>query len=98
MFPTLFKGLDIADFHCDVCEFAKHTRVSFPINNERSLHHFHLIHSDVWRPSTIPNVFGTHWFVSIIDDCTRVTWLYLLKQKSDVSTIIPNFVSMIQNQ
>ena len=76
----------------------KHTRVSFPISNKRSSHPFHLIHSDIWGPSTIPNVSGAHWFVSLIDDCTRVTWIFLLKQKSYVSIVIPNFHSMVQNQ
>ncbi|RVW75295.1 Retrovirus-related Pol polyprotein from transposon TNT 1-94 [Vitis vinifera] len=98
MFPHLFQGLDISEFHCETCELAKHTRVSFPISNKRSSHPFHLIHSDIWGPSTIPNVFGARWFVSLIDDCTRVTWIFLLKQKSDVSIVIPNFHSMVQNQ
>ncbi|KAJ9701255.1 hypothetical protein PVL29_006553 [Vitis rotundifolia] len=98
MFPHLFQGLDIFEFHCETCELAKHTRVSFPISNKRSSHHFHLIHSDIWGPLTIPNVFGARWFVSLNDDCTRVTWIFLLKQKSDVSIVIPNFHSMVQNQ
>ena len=98
MFPHLFQGLDISEFHCDVCELAKHTRVSFPISSKRSFHPFHLIHSDIWGPATIPNVSGARWFVSLIDDYTRVRWLFLLKQKSDVSTVIPNFHSMVQNQ
>lgn len=98
MFPSLFKGLNITDFHCDVCELAKHTRVSFPISNKRSLHPFELIHSDIWGPSTIPNISGSRWFVSLIDDYTRVTWIFLLKHKSDVSRVVPNFHSMIQNQ
>lgn len=97
MFPHLFQGLDISEFHCDVCELAKHTRVSFPISNKRSSHPFHLIHSDIWGP-TIPNISGACWFVSLIDDCTRVTWLVLLKQKSDVSIVIPNFYLMVQNR
>ena len=98
MFPYLFQGLNMYEFHCEACELAKHTRVSFPISNKRSSHPFHLIHSDIWGPSTIPNVFGAHWFVSLIDDCTRVTWIFLLKQKSDVSIVIPNFHSVVQNQ
>lgn len=98
MFPHLFQGIDILEFHCDTCELAKHTRVSFPINNKRSSHPFHLIHSDIWGPSTIPNVSGARWFVTLIDDCTRVTWLFLLKHKSDVTSVIPNFHSMVQNQ
>ena len=47
MFPHLFKGLDISDFHCDICELAKHTCVSCPINNKRSSQPFHLIHRDI---------------------------------------------------
>ncbi|KAL3516705.1 hypothetical protein ACH5RR_023607 [Cinchona calisaya] len=98
MFPQLFQGLDIGEFHCDICELAKQTRVSFPISYKRSSQPFQSIHSDIWGPSTIPNVSGSRWFVSLIDDCTRVTWLFLLKQKSDVGIVIPNFYSMVQNQ
>ena len=98
MFPYLFQGSDIFEFYCETCELAKHTLVSFPTSNKRSSHPFHLIHSDIWGPSTIPNVFGACWFVSLIDDCTRVIWIFLLKQKSDVSIVIPNFHSMVQNQ
>ena len=58
MFPHLFHELDVFEFHCDVCELAKHTRVSFPISNKRSARPFHLIHSDIWVPSNIHNVFG----------------------------------------
>ena len=35
--------------------------------------------------------------VSLIDDCMRVTWIFLLKNKSDVSSVETNFHSMVQN-
>ena len=72
MFPYLFQGSDISEFHCETCELTKLTCVSIPISNKSS-HPFHLIHSDIWGPSTIRNVSGAHWFVSLIDDYTRVT-------------------------
>ena len=84
MFPLLFKGIDVEKLHCDVCELAKHRRASFPISNKRVSIPFMLIHSDIWGPTTIPNISGFRWFVSFIDDCTQVTWIFLLKQKSDV--------------
>lgn len=31
---------------------------------------------------------GHSFFVTLVDDCTQFTWIYLLKHKSDVSTII----------
>ena len=98
MFPTLFKGLDIQSLHCDICEYAKHTRVSFPISNKRSSSRFFLIHSDIWGPFTIPNSSGSRWFVKFIDDCTRVSLIYLLKNKLDVSHIFPTFLTIVQNQ
>lgn len=81
-----------------MCELAKHKRVSFPVSNKRSSIPFYLIHSDIWGPSPIPNITGAKWFVSFIDDCTRVTWIFLLKHKFDVSTVLPNFCSMIKTQ
>ena len=68
LFPSLCKGLDVETFHCDVCEFAKHKCVPFPISNKTSIP-FSLIHSDIWSP-IVPNIFGARWFVSFIDDCT----------------------------
>lgn len=81
-----------------MCELAKHKRVPFPLSNKRSSLPFYLIYSDIWGPSSILNVSGAKRFVSFIDDCTRVTWIFLLKHKYDVSTILPNFYSMIKNR
>ena len=38
------------------------------------------------------------WFVTFIDDCTRMTWIFLLKNKSDVCDIFQNFYHMILTQ
>lgn len=73
LFPSLLKGLEVEIFHCEVCELAKHKRVSFPVSNKRSSIPLYLIHTDVWGPSTIANVSGTRLFVSFINDCTCVT-------------------------
>jgi hypothetical protein len=59
LFPSLFKGLNVESFHYEVCELARHKRESFPVSNKRSSFPFYLIHSDIWGPSTIPNVSGT---------------------------------------
>lgn len=57
-----------------------------------------MIHSDIWGPSTVPNISGSRRFVSFIDDCTRVSWIFLLKNKSDVNHVFPHFHAMVQNQ
>ena len=98
MFPSLFANLDINKFYCDICELAKHRRAVFSPSNNKSLFPFDLIHKDIWGPSIIPNISGACWFVTFIDDCTQITWIFFLKSKSDVSDILQNFFSMIQTQ
>ena len=76
LFPSLFTNLDISIFKCDVCELAKSHRASFLLVLNKSP-----VPSDVWRPSKVPTLGGSHWFVTFIDDCTRMTWLCLMKSK-----------------
>jgi len=47
MFPSLFTNLNVEQFHCEICEFAKHHRVPFLISDSRSMSLFHIIHSDI---------------------------------------------------
>ena len=98
MFPSLFKEFDLESFHCSNCEFSKHTHASYQKSNTKTLNHFSLFLSDIWGPSTIPNIFGARWFVSFIEDCTQVTWIYLLRNKYDVRLVFPNFYNMIKAQ
>ncbi|RVW64339.1 Retrovirus-related Pol polyprotein from transposon RE1 [Vitis vinifera] len=54
--------------------------------------------SDIWGPSRVHNISGARWFVSFVDDHTRVTWVFLMKEKSEVGSIFKFFHSMIQTQ
>ena len=57
-----------------------------------------MIHSDVWGPSKIITLSGKKWFVTFIDDHTRLCWIYLMSDKSEVETIFKNFYNMVENQ
>ena len=59
---------------------------------------FMVIHSDVWGPTNISSLSGACWFVSFIDDHTRMTWICLLKSKSEVSSSFQQFHKMIATQ
>jgi hypothetical protein len=64
----------------------------------KSMVPFDLIHSDVWGPAPVPTASGIRWFVIFIDDCTRMTWLYLLKHKDEVLSVFQLFHTMVQTQ
>ncbi|RVX23040.1 Retrovirus-related Pol polyprotein from transposon TNT 1-94 [Vitis vinifera] len=98
LFPKLFINKNPASYHCEICQFAKHTRTVYPQIPYKPSTVFSLVHSDVWGPSRIKNISGTRWFVTFVDDHTRVTWVFLMKEKSEVGHIFQTFNLMVQNQ
>lgn len=57
-----------------------------------------LLHLDTWGPFSHESVDGFRFFLTIVDDYTRATWIYMMKYKSDVHTIFPDFVTFIETQ
>ncbi|KAL4035407.1 hypothetical protein IC575_004092 [Cucumis melo] len=98
LFPHLFSKLDVSSLSCDVYIRAKQHRVSFPSQPYKPTQPFNLIHSDVWGPSKVTTSSGKRWFVTFIDDHTRLTWVYLITDKSEVPSIFQNFYHTIKTQ
>ncbi|KZV37633.1 hypothetical protein F511_38248 [Dorcoceras hygrometricum] len=87
------------DVHpCHVCHLSKQKRLPFKSNNKMVDHPFELLHIDVWGPFSQYSVDGYRFFLTIVDDHTRFTWVYLLRSKSDVSSIFPMFCRMVDTQ
>jgi len=83
---------------CDVCHFAKQKRLPFPLSTSKSKKCFDLIHVDLWGPYSIPSIHGHKYFLTIVDDYSRYTWIFLLKQKYEVVKILEIFVNFVQTQ
>ena len=98
LFPTLFKGVNPLSFQCESCLLAKSHRKPYVKSFYQSSKPFYLFHSDVWGPSKITTNSGKKWFVTFIDDHTRLCWVYLMKEKSEVAEIFTDFYSMIETQ
>ena len=83
---------------CLSCQLGKQPALSFNKSDSISSAPFDLIHSDVWGPSPHNTMGGSRYFVIFIDDYTRFTWLYLMKNRSELPQIYFNFAKMIQTQ
>lgn len=59
---------------------------------------FELVHIDTWSPFSVPTVEGYKYFLTIVDDFSRATWVYLLHQKPDILEVFPNFLKMVETQ
>ena len=84
--------------HSYVCPLAKQKRLAFTSNNNLSTHPFDLVHLDMWGPFKVESVEGFKYFLTLVDDCTWVTWIYMLKNKSDVSIVFPSFLNLVSTQ
>ncbi|KAI5350823.1 hypothetical protein L3X38_003714 [Prunus dulcis] len=72
-------------------------RTVFSLSDSKTAKPFDLMHYDVWSPARITSN-GFRWFVTFIDDCNRPTWIFLLKKKHDVASILPGFYTMVSTQ
>ncbi|PON32720.1 LOW QUALITY PROTEIN: Ribonuclease H-like domain containing protein [Parasponia andersonii] len=59
---------------------------------------FDLMHYHIWGPYHVSSHSGHQYFVTLIDDYSRFTWIFLLKDKSDVASTIPKFFNMVTTQ
>lgn len=55
-------------------------------------------HSDVWGPSKVSTLGGSRWFVTFTDDCTRMTWVCLMKSKDEVNLLFQKIYNMLHTQ
>ena len=59
---------------CNVCFHAKQIHCSFCKSESKASNIFELIHCDILRAYCIPSTCGAHYFLSIVDDASRVVW------------------------
>ncbi|XP_049378187.1 uncharacterized protein LOC125842960 [Solanum stenotomum] len=83
---------------CSICPQARQTRVPFPISNSKADANFDLVHMDVWGPYKMPTHNGKRYFLTLVDDNSRWTWVFLIALKSDVIVALKQFLSMIKTQ
>ena len=74
------------------CQLGKHTRVLFPKRlDPRTKSPFELVHTDVWGPSRSTSTLRFRYFVTFIDDYSRCTWLFLMKTRVELFSILQKF-------
>ena len=94
----LLGSVSIENFDCMPCQLGKQTALPFNNSVSHALSSFDLIHSDVWGPSPIATQGGSRYFVIFMDDFSRYTWIYLFKNRSELSQIYRDFTKMIETQ
>lgn len=63
-----------------------------------SVNPFDFLHIDTWRPFSVTSTEGYRYFLTIVDDHTRVTWICLMRTKDEVLSLFPDFLTMVEIQ
>lgn len=99
---NLVDGLPVihsVDDVCESCVIGKHHRDSFPKGkSRRASQTAELIHADVCGPMRTSSLNGSRYFVVFVDDYSRMTWVFFLKNKSEVLPTFKKFRSVIEKQ
>ncbi|KAK0594583.1 hypothetical protein LWI29_036706 [Acer saccharum] len=94
--PTCIEDKDGV---CEGCALGKHHRQAFPKEVAwRAKKALELVHTDVWGPMSTPSNGNNRYFILFIDDFTRMTWVFFMRQKSEVFTIFKKFKSFVEKQ
>ena len=83
---------------CEICYRAKQTHSQFHVSHNKAKCVFGLIHCDIWGPYRELSFCGAHYFLTIVDDASRATWVYLMHDRSETSSLLRNFIAMVKTQ
>ena len=84
---------------CEGCALGKHHRQPFPKGVAwRAKKPLELVHTDVCGPMRTPSHSQNMYFILFIDDFTRMTWVYFMRQRSEVFTIFKKFKVFVEKQ
>jgi len=75
----------------------KMRKLHFEINRKRATDILELIHTDVNGPHNTTGYDGSRYFLSIIDDYSRLTNLYTMNSEAKVYECIESYVNQFEN-
>jgi len=73
-------------------------RLPFDLSHSHADFPFDLIHCDIWGPFSIKSNIGCSFFLTIVDDHSRYTWVYLLHHKSQTRDFITSFFHLVETK
>ncbi|CAL2232688.1 unnamed protein product [Prunus armeniaca] len=96
---SLSKNMKFCDIDdCLVCPLAKQTHRPFPLSSISSFAPFELIHVDIWGGYHVPSITKAQYFLTLVDDYSKCTWVYLMHHKSYALQKLTTFINLVEAQ
>lgn len=91
-----YPKLVIPNKACDTCLKGKKSTLPFsadvPMRVEAALQ---VVYSNICCPLEVPSIGRNKYFITFVNDYTRMTWLYLIKFKSEALEVFKKFKTLI---
>jgi len=68
------------------------------LESSRTSRPFEIIYSDLSGKQATPTYGNSLYYIIFIDGYTRMAWIFFLKNKSDTSQVIQEFVTYVERQ
>ncbi|WVZ20583.1 hypothetical protein V8G54_007905, partial [Vigna mungo] len=98
----LVKGLPrISPQHkdCESCILGKQTRKPFRKQLEsRSKERLEIVHSDVCGPIEPPTIAGNRYFLTFVEEYSRMIWVFLLRQKNEALEVFKSYKKQVEKE
>lgn len=94
---SLNKKIDINKSTCVTCCEGKQNRLPFPNVDKRSTDLLNIVHADVCGPMESVSLGGSRYFVIFIDDYSRMTYIYFMKNKNEVFQHFKDYKVKVEN-
>ena len=84
---------------CENCVYGKQKRVRFlMVGKQNKSEKLEFVHLDVWGSDQVQYLGGSRYYVTFIDDATRKTWVYCIRQKCNVFATFKDWKSFVENE
>ena len=84
---------------CEGCVLRKHPQEKFDKGkSQRDSAPLDMIHSDLMGPFPHPSINKVRFVLIFVDDFSCFTWIYFLKQKSEVFQHLKDFKALVETQ
>lgn len=86
---------------CDECVFGKHARCPFAHESgksRRATEKLQRVHMDICGPMHVRSMGGNKFFLLLVDDYTRMTWVYFLQSKSEAFECFLKFQAAVERE
>ena len=83
---------------CEHYVFRKQHQTKFPKVMHITKTMLDYVHFDHWGPSRVQSLGGARYFLSITDDYSRMTWVFMKKKKSKAFNFFKPLKILMKNE